>query len=411
MSAEFEGSRVRPRETAIDRDPSRVHWMELFFDLIFVALVGQLAHNLHEHPTMANLLLFVALFASVWWAWVNLTFAVNVMSWLTRRQLAVVMLLAMFALGAIAVAAPEATSERAWLFAAGNAALRLVLLALWLSQSWANGRASRVRVFAYNGFTAVIWFASIWVPAPWTFVLWALAIVLEVTLLISTTASWAGNVLGRLNVEHLSERFGLLVVIVLGESVLSIVGVLNDTFTLESGVTALLALAALALLAWSFFMYGTAAMREGLEALQAAGKVAAIRDTVGFLPFLVVVGITSISGAIGSAIHHPDATLPLASAVSLWGGIAVFYLTNAVISLRFGRTPRDVMRWAVPALALTALLAVAAATLPAVWVMACSVVVLAVIVGIAEAGASRRTTHASPPPAPPSAPPSTAPTR
>ena len=33
-----------------DRDPSRADWMELFFDLVFVALVGQLAHGLHEHP-------------------------------------------------------------------------------------------------------------------------------------------------------------------------------------------------------------------------------------------------------------------------------------------------------------------------------------------------------------------------
>ena len=226
------------RAAAVDRDPSRAHWMELFFDLIFVALVGQLAHGLHEDPTIPNLVLFVALFASVWWSWVNLTFAVNIMPWLTRRQLALVMLAAMFALGAIAVAAPEATTDRAWLFAAGNAALRIVLLTLWISQSWGSGAASRIRVLAYNGATAAIWLVSIWVPTPWNFVLWGVAIVIEVVLLVASSASWADRVIANLNVEHLSERFGLLVVIVLGESVLSMVAALDEAWTIEAGITA-----------------------------------------------------------------------------------------------------------------------------------------------------------------------------
>ncbi|HET8779801.1 MAG TPA: low temperature requirement protein A [Agromyces sp.] len=387
--------RVPSREPATDRDPSRAHWMELFFDLIFVALVGQLAHGLHEHPTIPSLLLFIALFASVWWSWVNLTFAVNVMPWLSLRQLAGVMVAAMFALGAIAVAAPEATADRAWLFAAGNAALRFVLLGLWISQSWSSGTASRVRVTTYNGVTAVLWLASIWVPTPWNFVLWGVVIVIEVTLLIASSASWADRVLARLNVAHLSERFGLLVVIVLGESVLSIVAALNDVWSLASGLTAMLGLGAIALLAWSFFRYGTGAMEEGLARLRAAGDFRAIRDTVGFLPFLVVVGVTAVSGALYNAIHHPDAPLPLASGIALCGGITVFYLTNAVISVRFGRPLRSVLRWALPALVLTAGLGLAAVLLPASAVILCAVVVLAIIVASAEFADRRRLAAAS----------------
>jgi len=377
-------SEAARHEPALDRDPSRAHWMELFFDLIFVALVGQLALGLHEHPSVSGLLVFTALFASVWWSWVNLTFTVNVMPWLTRRQLAIVMLAAMFAVGAIAVAAPEATGERAWLFAAGNAALRFVLLGLWVSQSWASGTASRIRLLVYNGVTAVIWLVSIWVPSPWNFVLWGAVIVIEVTLLVTSSQSWADRVLPNMNVEHLSERFGLLVVIVLGESVLSSVTALNDVWTLEAGLTALLGLGVIALLAWSFFMYGTDAMRSGLERLQAAGDSRAIRDTVGFLPFLIVVGVTAISGALVSAIHHPGELLPVASAISLCGGIAVFYATNAIISLRFGRPLGDVLRWAVPTLLLTIALGFAAAVLEAGLVILCAVGVLVIVVLIAE---------------------------
>ncbi|GAA4482839.1 low temperature requirement protein A [Microbacterium panaciterrae] len=63
---------------------------------------------------------FLALFASVWWSWVNLTYTVNVQIGLTRRALAAYMFAAMAATGAIAVAAPQAIGERAWLFALGT---------------------------------------------------------------------------------------------------------------------------------------------------------------------------------------------------------------------------------------------------------------------------------------------------
>ena len=113
------GGRLPRLPVAGDRDPSRAHWMELFFDLVFVALVGQLAHGLHAEPSFGTLAVFVALFASVWWSWVNLTFVVDVSPQLSRRRLSLVMLIAMFAVGALAVAAPEAVGDRAWLFAPG----------------------------------------------------------------------------------------------------------------------------------------------------------------------------------------------------------------------------------------------------------------------------------------------------
>lgn len=375
---------------ATDRDPSRAHWMELFFDLIFVALVGQLAHPLHAHPSIAGLVLFTALFASVWWSWVNLTFTVNIMPSLSRRQLALVMLAAMFAVGAIAVAAPEATGERAWLFAAGNAALRLVLLGLWIAQSWGAGTASRVRLLVYNGVTAVLWFASIWLPSPWIFVLWGVIIVVEVTLLVTSTSSWAARVLPRMNTEHLSERFGLLVVIVLGESVLSTVGALDKSWNAAAGFVAALGLGVISLLAWSFFMYGTDAMRVGLDELREAGDYRAIRDTVAFLPFLIVVGVTAISGALDGAIEHPGDPLPQASVVALSGGIAVFYATNAIISLRFGRPLRAVLGWAIPALLLTIALGFAASVLDAALAIAGALLVLVVIVATSEIGNRRK---------------------
>ncbi|KQR54018.1 hypothetical protein ASF88_04045 [Leifsonia sp. Leaf336] len=375
---------------AADRDPSRAHWMELFFDLVFVALVGQLAHGLHVHPSFGTLAIFVALFASVWWSWVNLTFVVDVSPQLSARRLSIVMLIAMFAVGALAVAAPEAVGDRAWLFAAGNSVLRVLLLAIWIRMSWANGTASRVRIVAYNGVTAVLWLVSIALPAPAIYVLWTVAIVIEIVLLTVTSGAWSSLALDRMNVEHLSERFGLLVIIVLGESVLSIVAAVSDAWTLAAGIVGALALLLTAGLAWSFFLYGVDAMTSGLENLLEAGDARGIRDTVGFLPFLLLAGVTALSGALAEAIARPAEPLPAALAVSLGGGIALFYLTNAIIARRYGDPWGRVLRWAIPAVALPALLAVAALWLPAAVAVGCGVLILAFVVTSSELASRAR---------------------
>ncbi|MFP3464506.1 low temperature requirement protein A [Leifsonia sp. SIMBA_070] len=373
-----------------DRDPSRVDWMELFFDLVFVALVGQLAHVLHVQPSFGTLALFVALFAAVWWSWVNLTVVVDLSPQFSRRRLSVVMLIAMLPIGAMAVAAPEAAGDRAWLFAAGNGLLRVLLLCLWVQSSWSTGPAARARVLAYNGLSAVLWLVSIALPHPADFVLWAIAIALEVVLLLLTTSRWSSGAFAGVNVEHLAERFGLLVIIVLGESVLSIVAAVSSSWTIASGIVGLLGLAIAAGLAWSFFLYGTDAMQSGLERLLARGDMRGIRDTVGFLPFLLLAGVTALSAALAAAISHPAVPLPPALSVSLGGGIALFYLTNAVIARRFGDSWQTVLRWAIPAVTLPLLLMLAGLGLPALASVACAVAILALVVAASEAGARRR---------------------
>ncbi|MFI6293444.1 low temperature requirement protein A [Nonomuraea sp. NPDC050790] len=62
---------------------SRANWFELFFDLVFVVTIYQLAHELHGNPRPADFAVFLALFFPAWWAWINLT--VNVFGPGNRR--------------------------------------------------------------------------------------------------------------------------------------------------------------------------------------------------------------------------------------------------------------------------------------------------------------------------------------
>jgi low temperature requirement protein LtrA len=361
-----------------ERDASRADWMELFFDLVFVALVGQLSVGLHHEPTFAQLGVFLALFASVWWSWVNLTFTINIQEGLSRRALAGYMLVAMAAVGVMAVAAPEAVGERAWLFALGNAVLRLVMLGLWVRRSWNMGASSRVRVLTYNGGTALIWIASVFTPEPVRYLLWALAIAIEITLLFVSSPGLLRR-LGAINIEHLADRFGTLVIIALGESVLAIVVVLSETLTPLSALVALLSFVITAGLAWAMFMFGIDAMRTGLERLVERGDARGVVQTVAFLPFILVAGIMMLSAAVALGIEHPEEALPPAAAVALGGGVILFYGTNAVISVRYGSSWRSVLPWAVPAVVVPLLIGIAALVIPALWSIA---LIAATVVGI-----------------------------
>jgi low temperature requirement protein LtrA len=44
-------------------------WLELFYDLVFVVVIFQLAHNLEEDFSLNGFLGFLALFVPVWWSW------------------------------------------------------------------------------------------------------------------------------------------------------------------------------------------------------------------------------------------------------------------------------------------------------------------------------------------------------
>lgn len=324
-----------PNPHGRDPEASQANWMELFFDLVFVALIGQLAEGLRTHAAFTELGIFLALFASVWWTWVNLTFTSNIKSGLSRRAMAGFVLAAMAGVGVLAVAAPEAVGELAWLFAVGNAAVRAVLLALWVRRSWTTGLGARIRLLTYNGGTAILWLVSAFLPAPVDYVLWAAAILIEIVLLVVTAPSMLER-FRTINLDHLAERFGTLVIITLGECVLSIVTTLSEEPLPLPAVVAGMGLVTTAGLAWSLFIYGVDTMRSGLEKLVADKDSRGIVETFAFLPFLLVAGIMALAGALSVAIREPMLTLPPVSAVSLGAGVALVYTANAIISARYG---------------------------------------------------------------------------
>lgn len=372
------------------REPGRVHWMELFFDLVFVAFVGQLAHGIHGDPGWPQFGAYILLFFPAWWAWANIVSVINLLPQLSARALGVAMLCAMAAAALMAAAAPEAFGERAWAFSLANAAMRSLLLVLWLIQHRGFSNDSPWRIWVYNGGTALLWLIAATLPLPAAALLWAASIAVEVLMVMNSNRIGANRSMSGINIEHAGERLGLFVIIVLGESVYSIITEAAGDWSPSAGLAAVLGFLIVALLGWAFFQYGMGTLTTGLEMLRRRGDLMGILQTTLFLPFVLVVGVTSIAAGIATAIPEPFDPLPLGATITLGGGIALFYATNAAVSLRYGFPASSTLRWAIPTIVLALGLIPVGTSQPAAVVLGMAAALLMAVTAYVEIKARRR---------------------
>ncbi len=342
-------------------DGRRVDWFELFFDLAFVVFITQLAHDLHGSPGPFEFLVFVAWSIPAWWAWTNIMVSINPLPTLPTRLLVPALLVSMGLVGLMAASVTDSV-DRAGVFSLACAALRLVLLGLWLYRTKDSGR-TRSRTFMYNGATAAIWVAAALVPTPFNFALWAAAILVEAALLRVGRASGSRSLL--VDTAHASERLGLFMIILMGESVLSLVTSLSQRWTIASGIAALVGFIAICSLASGFFVFGINTMETGLARLSSSHDFNGLLDTVMFLPYLLVIGVTMFAAGLSTVVAAPGDPLALGAAISLCGGVALFYLTNTIVSLRWGVPMKRLLRWAIPGVVLPLFVPIMAVHVPA----------------------------------------------
>lgn len=325
------------------RSGRRVHWLELFFDLVMVAYIGQIAHTMHGDPSWIDAVAFTAFLAAAWWAWVNAMVTMNLFGARITPSLALGVTIAMIAIGVMAAAVPEALGDRAAAFAVGNAVIRLVWALPWFTKRRLVG-VPWWRPVLYSVVPAVLWLVSIWIAPPWQYLLWAFAVAIEIVLLsfMGGQRAWLREAL---DVDHLVERVGLLVVIVFGESILTVITELDGHWTIVSGLIAVIGFAGVSMLAGIYFGYATPAVERGLRRLQLQGSVSGLRDAVMYLPFLLVAGVTLFASGLGTAVAEAGHELPTGAAVCLSAGISLFFVASAAESVRFGAPWRRVMVW------------------------------------------------------------------
>jgi low temperature requirement protein LtrA len=336
-------------------NPTRkVTWLELFFDLVFVAAVAQVGEPLQEDLSPASIARFSMLFALIWWAWIGASvFATrfDTDDW-SQRTLT---LFQMFAVAAMAANAGSALDSRDSAgFAAAYAVLRFMLVAQY-------ARARRVvaarRLASFymtgHGIAAGLWLVSALVPAPDRFWIWSLALVIDLG------TPWFAvhhSVVVPPDPAHLPERFGLFTLILLGESVVAVMHGMKaqETWSVPAAAAAFLGMAtAFALWWWYFDGAGGANDRH----------VRSHRDAIRFhvwsyahLPLYLGIAVT-FAGI--QHIVHDGAVHPLhdSDGLVLGGALAVAMIALTAIGMSRPRTtssPQLVIQTSLSLLALAA---------------------------------------------------------
>jgi low temperature requirement protein LtrA len=239
----------------------KVTWLELFFDLIFVAAVAQVAAPLRDQYSIAGLMRFAPLFALIWWAWTGHTvFSTRFDSDDgVQRGLTLVQ---MFAVAAMAANAKDALDSRSSAgFAAAYAALRFVLVAQYLrARQIPQARSLTSRYAAGHGAAAVLWLASALLPPSARLGLWATAFAID---LGTPWMAVSYNVKVPPDAAHLPERFGLFTLILLGESVVAVMQGMEsqETWTPAAALSAFLGMGT-AFLIWAWYFDGVGGAAE-----------------------------------------------------------------------------------------------------------------------------------------------------
>ncbi len=312
-------------------------WLELFFDLVFVVAVSQVAHLLGGDLTPAALAQFAALFTLVWWSWLGYTFYADFFE-SDDLFYRLTMFSGMFGMAALAVSAPHALDGGAVPFVWSFLAVRAFLLLLYLRArvQVPVARAFADRFLLASGAGATFWLSSLFVPdslRPW---LWAVGFVVEATSL------WVRN--GQLRAlpfdsEHIPERFGLFVILVLGEAVLAVTGgIAGEEWGVRAVLVGALCFGLAASLWWLYFDFTeTGGARGGWSWRTQEYIYSHLPLALG----LVLVGV----GAEHAILEAEEATLPPEARLLLAGGSALALLAMTALRLSAGGAPPAVGAW------------------------------------------------------------------
>jgi len=235
----------------------RATWLELFFDLIFVVAIGDVTHILnHTHEGHLDPLQFgkfVLAFMPLWWIWVSHTMYANRFDADDRKH-RLATLFIMFLMIII-----SGLIDRRFLAGFDTiivcyAGSKYIIASMYFVSKHRHEESAQLTT-AVGWVTlagATISLASVLFPAPQRYAVFYLGILFDLLAFIFFLQSRLEDI--PVHTEHLIERVGLLTLILLGESVISLsTGLANISWTVERLATAATGFVTISSIWWVYF--------------------------------------------------------------------------------------------------------------------------------------------------------------
>ncbi|HUR50459.1 MAG TPA: low temperature requirement protein A [Acidimicrobiales bacterium] len=317
------------RDSGDAADEKRVTWAELFFDLVFVFAITQVSALLHEEHSWAGVGRALILFVPIYWGWVGTSIHANVTEVDTPLER-----LGIFAVGLcsliMALGVVEAFGERGVVFGAGYLLLRIVLAAV-VFRGW---RMSPNNFSVGLLVSGPLLLAGGIADGPARVWLWAVAAFID---LATPTILRKRLVKVQFDASHLPERFGLFVIIALGESIVAIgspAASAGDLYWRQVLAVAL-AFALACGLWWVYFAYAASAVRHALSTASVQTDI--VREVLSYGHLLLLAGIIALAVGLAEIVAHADRPLELDVASLLFGGTALYLATFGYTRYRMFR--------------------------------------------------------------------------
>ncbi|MBW8803284.1 MAG: low temperature requirement protein A [Catenulisporales bacterium] len=297
----------------------RVTWAELFFDLVLVFAVTQVAHEVSVGAGWADLGRSLLLFVPFWWAWVGCTIVFNglVIS-ATRRHL---LLLAIAgAAFVMSISVPGAYANRGVLFGGAYCAARIMLA---FTMRMRGAFRSGLNPFTVGLGAGPAWLLAGFAPADVRQWIWlGIALIeLSVPIVLGHRLDYM-----QFDASHLPERFGLFIIIALGETLVGIGQ--GGTLHPLKGVEAVALFVAFLLscgLWWTYFQYGASAVEHALRTAKVPALLVRSSFSYGHMSF--VIGIILAAAGMAQAVAEPKAHLQGMHALLLGSGVSLYLAT------------------------------------------------------------------------------------
>jgi low temperature requirement protein LtrA len=365
--------------------------LELFFDLVFVFAITQVSSFVSDDATWTHLLEGVAILAVLWWAWVSYAWLGNTAA-SDDGAVRVVLLSAMGAMLIVSVAVPGAFTDHGLIFGVAYLAVRLLHLGAYALLARADpslrGVVARLASTAVPG-AALLVLGGALHGTPRA-ICWVAALVVDYGgLAVRGVEGW------RVQPSHFAERHGLIIIIALGESIVSL-GLGASGLDLDARVVtgALLGVAISAALWWAYFDVVAIVAERRLRDAPYERQIRIARDSYTYLHLPMVAGIVVFAVGAKRALEV-SGELPAVPAWALCAGVALYLVALSAFKRRnvgSWNQPRLVAAVALVALAPVATQLPALVSLTVVALVVCALIAFEVTV---YSAARERIRHAA----------------
>ena len=308
----------------------RVAPLELFFDLVFVFAFTQVTAYMSADASWEGLGEGLLILTAVWWAW-------GAYAWLTNfvdadeTAARLVVFASMGAMLIAALAIPEAFDDYGVLFGCAYFVVRALHIFFWAYANEDVNVATALRLLSVTALPApALLIVAGFLDGGAQVSVWIIALLID----------YAGPmVFGvdayRVSPSHFAERFGLIIIIALGESIVAVgAGVVGTQLDAGIVVAALAGIATAGALWWAYFDVVAVVAERRFSRAEPRERNRIARDAYAYLHLPMITGIVLLALGIKKTLGDVGEPLDTVPAVALCGGVALYLAAHVAFRYR-----------------------------------------------------------------------------